>query len=78
MLEWLEVRDELLKAIEYRAEARGVLEIQRKEALEAEESILVELSLLGIDRSELEDCDLRVILERADIERREYEQEARG
>ena len=76
MLEWLEVRDELLKAIEGRAEARGVLEIRRKEEREAKESILVELSLLGIDRAELEDCDLRVILERADIERRKYEQEA--
>ena len=76
MLEWLEVRDELLKAIEGRAEAKGLLEIQRNEEREAKESILVELSSIGIERAALENHSLRVILERADTVRNKYEQEA--
>ena len=45
MLEWLEVRDELLKAIERRAEAKSLLEIQRNEEHEAKESILHDFRL---------------------------------
>ena len=76
MLEWLEARGELLETIERRAEATGALEIQQKEGREAKESLLMELSSLGTDRSTLENDILPVILEHADSVRRKYEQEA--
>ena len=76
MLEWLEARVELLKAMEYRANASSALEIQRNEEREAKESLLAELSLLGTDHATLANDALPVILERVDGVRREYEQEA--
>ena len=76
MLEWLETRDELLEAIERRAEASGALEIHRKEEREAKESLLAELSSLGTNRATLENDILSVILESADSVRHKYEQEA--
>ena len=78
MLEWLETRDELMEAIELRAEATGNLEVQRKEELEAKESLSEELSSLGTDRDTWENDTLPVILERADSVRREHEQKAEG
>ena len=76
MLEWMEARDELLKAVERRAEATSALEIQRSEEREAKEGLLAELLSLGIDRSALEDDALPVVLERAESVRRQYAQEA--
>ena len=76
MLEWLKARDELLKAVERRAEATSVLEIQRSEEHEAKEGLLAELSSLGIARSALEDDTLPVVLERAESVRRQYAQAA--
>ena len=78
MLEWLETRSELLETIERRAEATGVLEIQRKEEREAKESLLTELTALGIDRAALENDALPVILERADGVRHEYDSVAQS
>ena len=76
MLEWLDTRDELLEAVERRAEAAGALEVQRKESREANESVLAELSVLGIDRAAMAHDALPVVLERADSVRREHEQKA--
>ena len=76
MLEWLDTRDELLDAVERRAEATGVLKIQQREALEAREGLLAELSSLDIDAATLANDALSAILERADSVRREHEQEA--
>ena len=76
MLEWLDTRDELLEAVERRAEAAGALDIQRREAREANESVLAELSGLGIDRSTMAHDALPVVLERADSVRREHEHKA--
>ena len=76
MLEWLEARNELMEAIELRAEATGKLEVQRKEELEAKESLSEELSSLGTDRATWGNATLPVILERADSVRREHEQKA--
>ena len=76
MLEWLESRSELLAAIERRADATSLLEIQRKEEHESKEELLTELSTLGINRATLENDILPVTLERADSVRRDYEQKA--
>ena len=76
MLEWLEARDELLKAVERRAEATSALEIQRSEEREDKEGLLAELLSLGTDRSALEVDTLPVVLERAESVRRQYAQEA--
>ena len=76
MLEWLETRDEWMEAIELRDEAKGNLEVQQKEELEAKDNLLEELSSLGTDHAILETDTLPVILERADSVRREYEQKA--
>ena len=76
MLEWLEARDALLEAMERRAADAGALDIQRKEEREAKESLLAELSSLGVDRAALEKDTLPVILERTDGVRREYERAA--
>ena len=76
MLEWLETRDELLEAIELRVEAAGKLKVQKKECLEAKDSILAELSSLGTDRTAWENDTLPVTLEHADSVRRKYEQKA--
>ena len=78
MLEWLEARDALLAAMERRAEAAGALDIQQKEEREAKESLLAELSSLGVDRATLENDTLPLILERADGVRREYERAAKA
>ena len=77
MLEWLEARDELLKAVKRRAEATSVLEIQRSEEHEAKEGLLAELSSLGTDRSALANDTLSVVLERAESMCRQYAQEAK-
>lgn len=76
MLEWLERRDQLLKAIERRVEEESELETQRREEREAKAYLLKELSSLGADRTALENDTLPVILERADRVWREYEKEA--
>ena len=76
MLEWLDTRDGLLGAVERRAEAAGALEMQRKEAREANESVLAELSVLGIDSAAMAHDALPVVLERADSVRREHERKA--
>ena len=76
MLEWMETRDELLKAVKRRAEAISALEIQRSEEREDKEGLLAELSSLGTDRSALEGDTLPVVLERAESVRRQYVQEA--
>ena len=76
MLEWLDARDELLEAVERRAEATGLLKIQQGEALEARESLLAELSSLDIDAATLANDVLSAILERAEGLRRQYEQQA--
>ena len=76
MLEWLESRSELLAAIERRADATSLLEIQRKEEHESKEELLTELSTLGINRATLENDILPVTLEGADSVRRDYEQKA--
>ena len=76
MLEWLDTRDELLEAVERRAEAAGALEMQGKVARDANESVAAELSVLGIDRAAMAHDALPVILERADSVRREHEQKA--
>ena len=75
MLEWLEARAELLRAIEHRAEATGELEIHRKEEREAKAGLLAELLSLGTDHATENDA-LPVIREFADSVRRKYEQEA--
>ena len=77
MLEWLEARDELLEAVERRAEATSALEIQRSEVREVKEGLLAELSLLGIDRSALADDTLPVVLARAESVRSQYAQAAK-
>lgn len=76
MLDWLKIRDELREAIRRQAEAESALEIQKREAREAKEVLLNELSSLGTDRATLEDETLPVILERADGVLRKYEREA--
>ena len=76
MLEWMEARDELLKAVERRTEATSALEIQRSEEREDKEGLLAELSSLGTDRSALEVATLPVVLERAESVRRQYSQES--
>ena len=55
---------------------QGKLEVQRKEELEAKESLSEELSSLGTDRATWGNATLPVILERADSVRREHEQKA--
>ena len=71
MLEWLGGRDELLEAIERRAEAEGALRLDRESESGARESLLTEMADLGVDRSELERDALPVVLERADGRRTE-------
>lgn len=78
MLDWLDVRSELLKAVERRAEVNGGLKIQRKEEHESKERLLTELAALDVDRAPLEDDILRVVLERATDVQREQETAAQG
>ncbi len=66
MLEWLGGRDELLEATERLGEAEGALQLERESERAARESLLTELGDLGVDRSELENEALPVVLERAD------------
>lgn len=73
MLDWLDIRSDLLKAVERLAEMTGGLEIQRKEERETKERLLTELAALDVDRTSLEDDILRVILERAADVQREHE-----
>ena len=76
MLEWLRARNRLLETLEDRAAATSELAILRAEEREAREGLLTELSSLGADRETLEHDILRVLLERAEDIRLDYEQEA--
>ena len=76
MLEWLGVRDEILEAIESRSKALTHLKAMGREVQEARESILAELSVLGVGRAAMEHDPLPVILERADRMRQEHDSRA--
>ncbi len=76
MLEWLDARDDLLEALERRAEAVSALETLLTEERQAREGLLAELVALAIDRTKLENDALPVILEHADRIRRDHEQRA--
>jgi uncharacterized protein YhaN len=65
MLEWLKGRGALLDAIETRAVDSSESEKSDAQEQEAKESLLTETAALGIDRANLEEAHLRVILERA-------------
>ena len=53
MLEWLDVRKEVLEAIGKREEAQNALETLRHQEHEARERLLGELALLGVDSARL-------------------------
>ena len=76
MLEWLDVRKEVLEAIEKREEAGNALETLRNQECEARKGLLGELVVLGVDVSRMEMESLAVIIERAVEEQRLREVEA--
>ena len=76
MLEWLQTRNDLLKAVEDRAEVGRTLEIHNQELSETRGELLAEFSALGADPGLLEQETLPVLVERADGIRFDYEQEA--
>ena len=76
MLEWLDVRKEVLQAIEKREEAANALETLRNQEREARERLLGELVVLGVDLARLEMDSLNVVIERAAEEQRLREVEA--
>lgn len=71
MLGWLDARNEVLEAIEERAEADSTLQAQRGEERAAREQVLGELAALGIDIAPLKKDSLNVIIERASEKQRE-------
>ena len=77
MLEWLRARTSLLEAVEDRAEATSAMEVLKEEEREAREGLLKELSSLGAERGTLRDDTLRILLERAEGIRIDYEEEAK-
>ena len=76
MLEWLDLRDALLKMVERRSEATSKFEIQKDEEVDAREDILTDLSLLSPNLAAVREDPLPVMLERADSVRRAYERQA--
>ena len=76
MQEWLDVRKEVLEAIEKREEAQNALETLRNQEREARKRLLGELAVLGVDLARLEMDSLNVIIERAAEEQRLREVEA--
>ena len=76
MLEWLDVRKEVLEVVEKREEAGNALEMLRNQELEARKRLLGELVVLGVDVARLEMDSLNVIIERAAEEQRLREVEA--
>jgi len=76
MLERLDAREEVLGAIDGRAEAEITLDTSRGEARTAREQVLGELAALGIDVAALENDSLNVIIERTAEEQRYQESAA--
>jgi uncharacterized protein YhaN len=75
MLEWIDVRKEVLEAVEKREAADSTLETLGNETCEAKHKLLGELAAIGVDRAALEIEDLDVIIERAVEEQRLREAE---
>ena len=78
MLEWLRARTSLLEAVEDRAEATSAMEVLKEEEREAREGLLKELSSLGAERGTLRDDTLRILLERAEGLRIDYEERGKN
>ena len=76
MLEWLDVKKEVLEAIEKRDEAANALETFRNQEREAKKQLLGELVVLGVNLARLEMDSLSVNIERAAEEQRLREVEA--
>ncbi|PLX39560.1 MAG: DNA double-strand break repair Rad50 ATPase [Hyphomicrobiales bacterium] len=76
MLEWLDAREEVLEAIDGRADAEITLDTCKGEERAGKEQILGELTALGVDVAALENDGLSVIIERAADEQRQHESAA--
>ena len=76
MLEWLDAREEVLEAIDGRAEVEITLDTSRGEEHTAREQVLGELAAQGIDIAAMENDGLNVIIEQAAEEQRQQESAA--
>lgn len=65
MLEWLDVHDQVVEAIEERDEAQNALETARDEEQVARQLLVGQLVALGVDVDLLENKGLNIVIERA-------------